>query len=188
MAQFNQLSAQASTTQFGVTSAATGLFSLAGEVISGIQRRDAMEEAAELAEQAAQLVLERGEINAIQLEKLGEVAAEDERRITRKLFGQNLVAIAKSGTVAGTGSNLDIALMNAVDGELAAMRADFGYRNAAFVERVNAASEAFGLQAGASTARQQGASELARGVARGTSALNTQLNRSGVGAAREARA
>ena len=91
--------------------------------------------------------------NARILEKLGVIAAADERRATRAIEGAEVTAAAHRGGDPTTGSNLDIAAETAVAGELAARRAQFGF------------------DAQAAAQRQAGINALVAGIVGGTGSI-----------------
>jgi hypothetical protein len=67
--------------------------------------------------------------NARLLRKLGIQAADDQRRATARLIGAQIAAGAASGGDPFQGSFLDLQLEAAEEGELAALRAKFGFES-----------------------------------------------------------
>jgi hypothetical protein len=65
--------------------------------------------------------------NAGLMRELGVIGANDERRRTRLILGKQRVAASASGIDANSGSALDIQSEAALDGEVAALRAKFGF-------------------------------------------------------------
>ena len=68
--------------------------------------------------------------NADFLEEIGEVNANEERRFNRSIQGAQINA-----STSNTGSALKIQLSDAVEGEIAALRRQFGFDTAAFAAR-----------------------------------------------------
>jgi hypothetical protein len=90
--------------------------------------------------------------NADILEDLGIVAAEDTRREVRSLIGSQRAAVAASGGDPNVGSALDLTAESASEGELAALRAQFGFdARAAVAENEGRAALVSGITGGIGT-------------------------------------
>lgn len=96
-------------------------------------------------------------VNADRLREFGDIEAGETRRAGRRLAGSQIAAFAASGVDPGSGSAIDIAAETAAETELAALRAQFGFDERAFVEE------------------QAGRSALISGLTRGTGTIISQL-------------
>lgn len=137
-----------------------GLFSGIAGIRAGGIARDAGERAREAAD-----------ANALVIEELGRQAASEERRVTRRLLAKQRVGFAKSGVVGSTGSALDILLDTALEGEVIAMRAKFGFDSEAFKERLRGIQAEFQGDVIANNALASGLGTILGGVSRAGTTL-----------------
>lgn len=120
---------------------------------------------------AGQIAASQAKINADLLEELGLLKADEVRRERGRIAGIRTVAFAKGGVNPNTGSALDVALDAAVEDELAALNAKFGFESQAFTQLVQGRNAALAGQI--------------RGIAAGTRGVGTII--SGGVSAREQR-
>jgi len=94
----------------------------------------------------------QGKKNAKMLKELGIIAAREERVRTARLLGAQQTAAAASGIDPTSGSALDVQAETALEGEIAALMAQFDYDSQAEVAR-NEGTQALigGLQNAAGT-------------------------------------
>lgn len=89
---------------------------------------------------------------ANQLDKIGQVEAEDKRREIRRLLASQTVAFAAAGVDVNSGTPLDVLGDSLAEGELAALRARFARHSAANAIKLEGSqAQASGILSGVGT-------------------------------------
>jgi len=142
---------------------AAGLFAgaqFAGSLIQGIGQINAGKAALEAGRRAN----EQAMMNAELLETLGVLKAGEIRRARGRVVSQRTVAFAKGGVNPDTGTPLDVSLDAALEDELAALNAKFGFDSQAFQQIVQGQQALFQGQVQNAALKAQGINSIASGL------------------------